>query len=141
MASENIPYRLSWPDGIQPTEVAWVQVSFVPNDKYDEFLGTTMPEMPEGYPAPSGISLQMTGLMERDAALIVEVSKDKLVPHQSTIDNLSAYLLESDLTEQEVVHIINVFSLGILVGVRAVELTEEYAKQGIKDIESGESPQ
>lgn len=136
MTDKEMPYKLSFGEGVQPIDVAWAHVSFLPNERYHELTGHEPPEVPEGYPTPSGISLQHTGIGEREAALLVDVHRDNLEPHRRLLNSMESDLYDSGLAESEVQHQVNIFALGILVGIKTMEITESYARQGIREIES-----
>lgn len=131
MHDGEIPYKLTFGEGIQPTDVAWLHVSSLPRDRYSELTGT---ELPDGIRSPL-VSLQKTGLGERESALLADVHQQSLEPHNSTLERMRQRLVQAGLGETEVKHLVNVFALGILVGTKTTEITQQYADQGIRDLE------
>jgi hypothetical protein len=131
MHDGEIPYKLSFGEGIQPTDVAWLDVSQLPKDRYAELTGTELPDDAR----LSSVSLQMTGLAERESALLADVHQGDLEPHNSTLERMRQRLIRGGLKEEEAKHLVNVFALGILVGAKTVEITKQYADQGIRDLE------
>lgn len=132
MTDGEIPYKLSFGEGIQPADVAWLHVARLPMERYPELTGA---EVPEELAGSTSISLQMTGLGERESALLVDVHNAKLEPHNPTLERMRQNLVRAGLNENQVKHLVNVFALGILVGAETAEVTDHYAQQGIRDIE------
>lgn len=131
MTDGGVPYRLTFSEGLQPTDVAWLHVTQLPMERYTELTGQEPPET-----TSRSISLQMTGLGERESALLADVHGNKLEPHNPTLERMRQNLVRAGLDETEVKHLVNVFALGILVGTETAEITARYAEQGIRDIES-----
>ena len=127
---EGLPYRLSFDEGIQPTDIAWLHVSQLPIARFEELAGEAMPETTSRF-----VSMQRTGLGERESALLADVHKAKLEPHISTLERIRKSLVRAGLEEDEAKHLVDVFALGILVGTETAEITEQYAAQGIRDLE------
>lgn len=130
MADGEIPYKLSFSGGIQPTDVAWLHVARLPMERYSELTGQEPPET-----TARSASLQMTGLGGRESALLADVHKAKLEPHNLTLERMRQNLVRAGLDEAQVRHLVNVFALGILVGTETAEITAQYAEQGIRDLE------
>lgn len=133
---ENVPYKLTLGEGVQPIDVAWLHVTKLPKDRFKDLTGEEYPQpTSDNFPRPNWISLQFTALAERESAILVDVNKPQLQAHTVFLDRVRGNLVNAGLDETEVEHLVNVFALGILVGTKAVEVTEQYAEQGIKDIE------
>ena len=133
MADGDIPYRLSFGEGLQPTDIAWTRIADLPIERFSELTGQ---ETPEDYFKSHFISLQSTGLGERESALLADVHRTKLEPHNQTLERMRRSLVGAGLDEAQVKHLVNVFALGILVGTQTTEITTQYAEQGIRDIEA-----
>jgi hypothetical protein len=131
MTNGEVPYRLTFGPGIQPTDVAWLHVSKLPTERYSELMDEEAPET-----TSRSVSLQMTGLGERESALLADVQSSKLEPHNPTLERMKQNLIRAGLDEIQVKHLVNVFALGILVGAETAEITARYAEQGIRDIEN-----
>lgn len=126
-----IPYKLTIGTGVTPTDIGWIHASRLPMDRYEDLYG-------EPYDGPGNsrfVSLQMVGLGERESAMLADVNQETLLPHKQTLDRMRNNLVHAGLEEEEAKHLVNVFALGILVGSKVAEVTEQYANQGIKDIE------
>ena len=129
-------YELSL-DAVSPADAAWLDVSAqVPMEKYPEVTGREIPEPLQRLPS---FSLQTSGLSERGAAVLTDIHESELAPFRATLERMRLHLLDQGASEEEARHLTDVFGLGMLVGAQAVEITQRYAEQGLRQLEAGES--
>lgn len=127
-----VPYRLSFQDGLQPIDIAWVQVAEMPTAAFDEIAGTHLADRPN---ASDTIGLGFTGLGEKESAALVDHQSKTTTDLTKFRETMRANLVRAGIDEAKVTHLVNVFTLGILVGREEASLIETYTKQGIDEID------
>lgn len=124
--------RISFEGGAQPADMAYVEVTMLPMDRYDELTGK---ELTEAQQKQGFVSLQQSALGVSEAALLVEVHAERLMPYRAILERLGVGSLANGQSIEQANHSLNVLALGMMIGSRTAEITSQYADQGFDELD------
>ena len=122
---------MSFGDGTGPANLAFIRVCSAPieecNDSPKSERTTTATD-----------DYQASVLDERTAQTLTAAHAKDLAQFQGLLSDMRSNMTGNVIDEDEIDHFLNVFSLGLLVGIKTGDITEEYAQQGLKELDSPE---
>ena len=131
MSSSESSNNMSFGDGIGPVNLAFIRVCSAPVEESSD------PAKSESTTAASA-NYQESVLDERTAQILTTVHAKDLAQFQGLLSDMRSNMAGNVIDEGEIDHFLNIFSLGLLVGIKTGDITEEYAQQGLKELDSPE---